>query len=78
LLTEDSNKIGVRMGMAFTIASFASLAGPPAAGAILDAEHGFKGAQAFAGTSILLGALFLIAAKKKRMARHETGWFDKC
>ncbi|KAI1041459.1 hypothetical protein LB505_005607 [Fusarium chuoi] len=78
LLTEDLNKIGVRMGMAFTIASFASLAGPPAAGAIIDAEHGFKGAQAFAGTSMLLGALFLIAAKKKRMARLGTGWFDKC
>ncbi|KAF4501961.1 monocarboxylate transporter 4 [Fusarium agapanthi] len=78
LLTEDLNKIGVRMGMAFTIASFASLAGPPAAGAIIDAEHGFKGAQAFAGTSMLLGALFLIAAKKKRMTRLGTGWFEKC
>ncbi|KNB00051.1 hypothetical protein FOXG_03732 [Fusarium oxysporum f. sp. lycopersici 4287] len=78
LLTEDLNKIGVRMGMAFTFASFASLAGPPAAGAIIDAEHGFKGAQAFAGTAMLLGALFLIAAKKKRMARLGTGWFDKC
>ncbi|KAG7416983.1 major facilitator superfamily domain-containing protein [Fusarium sp. MPI-SDFR-AT-0072] len=78
LLTEDLTKIGVRMGMAFTIASFASLAGPPAAGAIIDAEHGFTGAQAFAGTAMLLGALFLIAAKKKRMARLGTGWFDKC
>ncbi|KAF9773485.1 hypothetical protein IL306_008693 [Fusarium sp. DS 682] len=78
LLTEDLNKIGVRMGMAFTIISFATLAGPPVAGAIIDIEGGFKGAQAFAGTAMLLGAAFLIAAKKKRMNRLGTGWFDKC
>ncbi|KAF4965492.1 hypothetical protein FSARC_6725 [Fusarium sarcochroum] len=77
LLTDDLSKIGVRMGMAFTIASFATLTGPPIAGAIIDHEDGYKGAQAFAGTAMALGAGFLIAAKKKRMRRTGTGWMAK-
>ncbi|KAM0550626.1 hypothetical protein ACHAPJ_008885 [Fusarium lateritium] len=77
LLTEDLSKIGVRMGMAFTIASFATLTGPPIAGAIIDHENGYKGAQAFAGTVLALGAGFLIVAKKRRMRRTGTGWMGK-
>ncbi|KAF5027165.1 hypothetical protein F66182_738 [Fusarium sp. NRRL 66182] len=77
VLTEDLSKIGVRMGMAFTIASFATLTGPPIAGAIIDREGGYKGAQAFAGTILALGAAFLVAAKKKRMRRTGAGWMAK-
>ncbi|KAF4337626.1 monocarboxylate transporter 4 [Fusarium beomiforme] len=42
LLTEDLNKIGVRMGMAFTVASFATLAGPPIAVQLLILRAGSK------------------------------------
>ncbi|KAM0194841.1 hypothetical protein ACHAPQ_002881 [Fusarium lateritium] len=77
LLTEDLSKIGSRMGMAFTVASFATLTGPPIAGAIIDHEGGYKGAQAFAGTAMLLSAGFLIAAKKRRMRRTGAGWMAK-
>ncbi|KAF5677309.1 monocarboxylate transporter [Fusarium heterosporum] len=77
LLTEDLSKIGVRMGMAFTIVSFATLVGPPIAGMIIDHEGGFKGAQAFAGTAMGLGAGFLISAKRSRMKRTGAGWTGK-
>lgn len=70
LLTED-------LSMAFTVASFATLTGLPIVGAIIEHEGGYKGAQAFAGTAMLLGAGFLIAAKKRRMKRTGAGWVDK-
>jgi MFS family permease len=77
LLTEDLSKVGSRMGMAFTVASFATLTGPPISGASIEYEGGYKGAQAFAGTAMLLGAGFLIAAKKRRMQTTGARWTDK-
>jgi MFS family permease len=63
-LTTDLRKSGVRLGMGFTIASFATLAGPPIAGAIITASGGsYHGAQAFAGATLLLGMAFMIAAR---------------
>lgn len=63
-LTTDLRKTGVRMGMVFTINSFATLTGPPIAGAIISAQNGsYKGAQAFAGTTLLIGGMFMVAAK---------------
>lgn len=78
LLTKDLNKIGVRMGMSFTIVSFAVLTGPPIAGAIIDRQGGkYWGAQVFAATALALGTLFLIAAKMVRMRREGMGWTGK-
>lgn len=69
-LTTDLRKAGVRMGMVFTIISFATLAGPPIAGAIITAEGGtYYGAQAFAGASLLLGMLLIIAARQVKVRR---------
>ncbi|KAK0713696.1 major facilitator superfamily domain-containing protein, partial [Lasiosphaeria miniovina] len=63
-LTTDLRKTGVRMGMVFTIASFGALAGPPVAGAILTAGGGrYVGAQAFAGSMLLVGSGFMVAAR---------------
>jgi MFS family permease len=39
-LTEDLKKAGVRMGMGFTIVSFACLTGPPLAGALIQMNGG--------------------------------------
>ncbi|KAH7129340.1 major facilitator superfamily domain-containing protein [Dactylonectria estremocensis] len=79
LLTQDISKIGVRMGMSFTIVSFAVLTGPPITGAIIERQGGkvFWGAQLFAGTSLATGTLFLIAAKMVRMQRTGQGWTAK-
>ncbi|KAM0427770.1 hypothetical protein ACHAPT_007226 [Fusarium lateritium] len=77
LLTQDLSKIGVRMGMAFTVASFAALTGPPIAGAIIDAQGGYSGAQVFAGSVLAMGGGLLIAAKMKMMRRTGKGWKGK-
>ncbi|KAK4140740.1 major facilitator superfamily domain-containing protein [Dichotomopilus funicola] len=81
-LTTDLRKSGVRMGMLFTIVSFATLAGPPIAGAIITAGGGsYYGAQAFAGASLLLGMVLMVAArvvKVRRLRRDgeltKSGW----
>ncbi|KAK3303010.1 major facilitator superfamily domain-containing protein [Chaetomium strumarium] len=75
-LTTDLRKAGVRMGMVFTIVSFASLAGPPIAGAIITAEGGsYYGAQAFAGATLVLGMVLMAAARmvKARRLMQEAG-----
>lgn len=51
-LTTDLRKAGVRMGMIFTIVSFAVLTGPPIEGALISADDSkYVGAQLFAATS---------------------------
>lgn len=55
--------MGVRIGMVFTIISFACLTGPPIAGALIDARNGdFLYAQIFGGTVMVSGAVGLIGA----------------
>lgn len=80
-LTTDLRKAGVRMGMVFTIVSFATLAGPPIAGAIITASGGnYYGAQAFAGASLLLGMALMAAAREikvrrlRRAGEAASGW----
>ncbi|KAL0467472.1 MFS monocarboxylate transporter [Neurospora intermedia] len=73
-LTTDLRKTGVRMGMVFTCNSFATLAGPPIAGAIITSMDGkYYGAQAFAGSTLLCGTGLLAAARmvKARKAQRE-------
>ncbi|KXH43578.1 major facilitator superfamily transporter [Colletotrichum nymphaeae SA-01] len=63
-LTMDPQKQGTRMGMVFTVVSFASLTGSPIAGAIIDAMGGrYVGAQAFAGCCMILGMAFVLSAR---------------
>lgn len=62
-LTSDPSKQGTRIGMIFTIVSFAALTGSPISGALLSAAQGrYIGAQAFAGTALALGMFFLAVA----------------
>lgn len=73
-LTTDLRKLGVRMGMVFTIVSFSVLTGPPIAGAIINSPAGYTGAKAFAGSAIAVGCGFLIAAKVTKMRKTGQGW----
>ncbi|KAI5842248.1 major facilitator superfamily domain-containing protein [Tricharina praecox] len=69
-LTTDLERAGTRMGMVFTIVSFACLTGTPVGGALVQAAGGeYWAGQVFAGTCVLLGGLVLAAA---RVAK--TGW----
>lgn len=82
-LTTDMRRMGVRMGMTFTIVSFAVLTGPPIAGAIINAagkdnvRMGYTGAQAFAGSVLAVGCGFLSSAKIVSMRRTGKGWAGK-
>ena len=63
-LTTDIKKTGVRLGMGFTIVSFACLTGPPLAGALIQRDDGqYLYAQMWAGTTMVSGACLLVAAR---------------
>ncbi|KAI6783654.1 Major Facilitator Superfamily [Emericellopsis cladophorae] len=76
-LTTDLRKLGVRMGMGFTIVSFAVLTGPPIAGSIIDSTGSYVGAQAFSGASLALGCFFLLCSKIVKMRKTGMGWRGK-
>lgn len=77
-LTTDLRKAGVRMGMVFTIVSFATLTGPPIDGAIISAGGGsYRGAFVFAGVVLLVGSGFMVAARTARMRKTAAGWAVK-
>nr|POF14360.1 aspyridones efflux protein apdf [Quercus suber] len=63
-LTTDLSKLGVRFGMVDTLLAFASLAGPPLAGALIQSDNGgFLKAQIWAGVVTMCASLFICAAK---------------
>lgn len=74
-LTTDLSKAGSRMGMIYTIVSFANLTGPPLAGALISRGNGrYMYAFAFGGTCLCLGMGFLIAC---RIAKGGMKWKAK-
>lgn len=63
-LTTDPKKLGVRTGMGFGVVGFAVLTGPPIAGAIIKMQGGqYTGVQIYAGTCMVVSAIFLIATR---------------
>ncbi|KAL2017582.1 hypothetical protein VTK56DRAFT_1955 [Thermocarpiscus australiensis] len=59
-LTKDPRKFGTRFGMVCTVVAFATLAGPPTAGAIIDKSGGrYLWAQVWGGLVMVLGSLTL-------------------
>jgi MFS family permease len=77
-LTPDLRKAGIRLGMAFSIISFATLIGPPIAGVIITSSGGsYRGAQLFAGLSMLVGTVFFSFAKIARIRKANGSWRTK-
>ncbi|OLN86143.1 putative transporter MCH4-like protein 7 [Colletotrichum chlorophyti] len=63
-LTADLRKAGTRMGMVYSIISFANLTGPPIAGSLIKAGGGsYTYAFMFGGTCLFLGVSFLVACR---------------
>ena len=57
-LSRDPSKLGTRFGMVCTLLAFASLAGPPTAGGLIEVDGGrWAGAQVWAGAVTMLGVL---------------------
>ncbi|OCH92818.1 MFS general substrate transporter [Obba rivulosa] len=60
----DIRAIGTRVGVLYSIISFPSLCGGPAAGALLKFSHGsYSGMIALSGSTVLVGSLFLLWAR---------------
>lgn len=60
----DIRQIGTRIGMLYSIISFPSLIGGPAAGALLVRGHGnFDGMIAFSGATLIAGSFFILLSK---------------
>ncbi|ORY02732.1 putative monocarboxylate permease [Clohesyomyces aquaticus] len=63
-LTTDPSKLGVRFGVVCSTLAFASLVGPPTAGALIQSDNGgFLKAHIYAGTVTISAAPFVCAAK---------------
>ncbi len=63
-LTKDPRKMGTRFGMVCTIVAFATLAGPPTAGAIIDRSNGgYLYSQIWAGLVTILAAVTVAVAR---------------
>ena len=63
-LTSDLKKAGVRMGMIFSVVSFAGLTGPPLAGALIQKKAGsYLYAQMYAGSVVMGGCVILMACR---------------
>ncbi|KAA8903363.1 hypothetical protein TRICI_005721 [Trichomonascus ciferrii] len=66
-MTPDPNRTGTRVGMIMGFVSFANLTGPAICGALINNQNGdYLGAQMFAASSILLGAIMALAARTAR------------
>ena len=70
-LTDDPKKMGTRMGMTFSVVSFAVLTGPPLGGALIQNDHGgFLYAQVFAATSMAVGIVTMICARVAKAGKR--------
>ncbi|EGN93333.1 hypothetical protein SERLA73DRAFT_163493 [Serpula lacrymans var. lacrymans S7.3] len=59
-------KIGIRMGMAYSLVSFLALVGGPIGGAILNRQKGnFSGMIVFTGVTLIVGSLVTLMVKLK-------------
>ncbi|KAJ4252884.1 hypothetical protein NW762_010790 [Fusarium torreyae] len=62
-LTKDPARMGTRFGMALSLFGFATLAGPPTGGGIIETmNNNYVGAQAWAGAVTITGSLFIAIA----------------
>ncbi|KAF1990377.1 MFS general substrate transporter [Aulographum hederae CBS 113979] len=69
-LTDDMRKVGTRLGMAFSMVSFAALTGGPIGGAIIGADGGsYTSSQAWAAGLAVCAVALIVAARCKKV-----GW----
>lgn len=69
-LTTDLKKAGVRMGMCFSVISFACLTGSPIAGALIEKDGGqYLHAQLYAGSIMVVGSALLVLTRVAKI-----GW----
>jgi len=65
----DTETIGVRIGMLFSIIALGALAGPPISGAINDATGNYRASGYYAGSTIMFAVILLVICRQLRL-----GW----
>jgi hypothetical protein len=75
-LSDDITKTGTRLGMAFTVISFAALVGGPIGGALLGTDHGgYMPPQVWASVTMVLGFALAVGS---RVAKYGYDLRKKC
>lgn len=70
-LTTDLSKLGVQIGMIFSIISVGCLTGPPIAGALIQAHGGnYLYAQMFGGSIMVVGASLITVGRVWKTGPH--------
>lgn len=70
-MTPNVRRTGTRLGMILSVVGFATLTGPAIEGALIQQKGGsYIGAQAFAASVIMLGAVFLAACRVAKTGLH--------
>lgn len=63
-LTTDLSKMGVRMGMVFSICGLALLVGQPLAGVLISADGDeYLYCQMYSGAAMMVGVVFMVGAR---------------
>lgn len=72
----DLQRLGSRMGIVFASVGMGALIGSPVAGVLITAADGsYVGAQAFSGSSLLVGALLILGSQAiRRRKKHAQPW----
>ncbi|KAL0942713.1 riboflavin transporter MCH5 [Colletotrichum truncatum] len=76
-LTSDLSQLGSRMGLIFAAVGIGALIGSPISGVIISSSGSYVGAQAFAGSALLLGGIFISAAREIRRRKLGKELFTK-
>lgn len=71
-LTKNMNEIGARTSLAFAIVAFASLAGTPITGALLNNTRSYTAPACFAGACVLLGVSIGLVGRRLVVKRTGT------
>lgn len=75
-LSNDITKTGTRLGMAFSVISFAALIGGPIGGALLGTDHGsYMPAQVWAALMMVCGLSLTVGT---RVVKWGWDWRTKC
>ena len=59
----DITQIGVRVGVTYSVVSFAGLTGNPIGGALLARDDSFLALQAFCGAAVIVATVLLVVAR---------------
>lgn len=69
----DTSDVGRRIGMFMSILALGALGGPPISGAINTATGGFGAVGWYAGSTILLGVVMMVVARRLVLK----GWWGR-